>query len=462
MLPDDKSGLLLAFLGGLPSDIAMRLARAVEVDRLMDGHVLPHDVILNGLRPALRDQVLNGRTPTPLRLFYQPFEDILTSAPRAKKQKAAVARTSVLPVWLWVSRTLMPGEAQAYVSDVKKFVVMQKLDEAVVRAAEFWLLAGTRIAENLADPSARKATRIALNGDAVVGDAEEMALLMRAGADVIKIQTVLPKPVAHLNEELLWQLRGIYDELVERNPDAAPYVAVIAMNRLTRPWEALKLPLLICRGKRDTLIAQTDMGLVGEILFGRMEDLQAAIMGVRHPQIDADKLLEQVSSFAELSTAIVKEIEVRRDGEWGQRLLKERGAVGSVMDGLMDRAPKELAAALPVQKGPGPKRADFGRAPDPDRQIIAQRYVKLVAGSRNFAAAASFGAKQKSSHDEMRNYMRRHNEDLVNELRGGDAAKKAIAEGQFEYCIELTATLFGEEDAELLRRRVKAAQSAAA
>jgi hypothetical protein len=88
--------------------------------------------------------------------------------------------------------------------------------------------------------------------------------------------------------------------------------------------------------------------------------------------------------------------------------------------------------------------------------------VKLVAGSRNFAAAASFGAKQKASHEEMRNFMRRHNEDLVNELRGGDPAKKAIAEAQFEYCVELTTALFGEEDAELLRRRVKAAQSAAA
>ncbi len=462
MLPEDKSGLLRAFLGGLPSDMAMRLAHAVEVDRLMDGHVLPHEVILEGLRPVLQSGIQHARMPTPLRLFCTPFEDILTSVPRTKKLKAAVARSSVLPVWLWVSRNLMPEQTQAFVGDVKRLILMQKLEEAIARAGQFWTEAGTKIRATLTDPASRKAARIALNGDAVLADAEEMALLLMAGPEVLTIQAVLPKPVAHLNEELLWRLREIYDGLVERNPDAAPYVAVIAMNRLTKPWEALRLPLLICRGKGDTLISKTDMGLVGEILFGRMEDLQTAILGVRHPQIDADKLLAQVAAFVELSSGIVKEIEVRRDGEWGQRLLKERGVIGSVMDGLMERGPKELALALPVQKGPGPKMADFGRHPDPDRQAVALRYAKLVAGSRKFAAAASFGAKQKTAHDEMINFLRRHNEDLVKELRTGDPAKKAIAEGQFDLCVEFTVLLIGEEEAELLRRRARAALSAAA
>ncbi len=272
---------------------------------------------------------------------------------------------------------------------------------------------------------------------------------------------MLPKPVPHLNEELLWQLRAIYDELVITNADAAPYVAVITMNRLMRPWEALKLPLQISRRKRDTMISNTDMGLVGEILLERLDGLQTAILATRHPQFDVDKLLEQVSGFAELSSAIVKEIEVRRDGEWGQRMLKERGAVGAVMDGMMERAPRELAAALPVQKGPGPKQADFGRASDPEKSAIALRYVKLVAGSRNFAAAASFAAKQKNAYEEMGGYLRRHNEDLVKELRGSDAARKAVAGSQLEFCAELAALLLGEEERELLRRRARAAQAAA-
>ena len=65
-MPQDKTGLLKAFLGSLPGTAAARLAMAVEVDQLMDNHNLPHNDILEGLRPILRRENYE-RTPTPLR-----------------------------------------------------------------------------------------------------------------------------------------------------------------------------------------------------------------------------------------------------------------------------------------------------------------------------------------------------------------------------------------------------------
>ena len=63
------------------------------------------------------------------------------------------------------------------------------------------------------------------------------------------------------------------------------------------------------------------------------------------------------------------------------------------MDDFMDRAPRKSAAALPMQKGTG---ADFSQAHQrTKKRDMALRYARLVAGSRNFAAAASFAAKQK-------------------------------------------------------------------
>src|SRR3569833_1937796 len=198
------------------------------------------------------------------------------------------------------------------------------------------------------------------------------------------------------------------------------------------------------------------MGLAGEILFGRMDSLQAASLSARHPAFDADLLLAQARQFAEFSSAIVMEIEVRRDGEWGQRLLKDRANVGSAMDKFMERAPKELAATLPMQRGTG-KSADFSRPVDEEKRDLAMRYVRLVVGSRNFAAAASFGAKQKDAHDECGAHLRRYNEDLVREMRSPD--NPALVETQFQYATALTALLFSEEEADLLRRRGKAAQA---
>jgi hypothetical protein len=267
--------------------------------------------------------------------------------------------------------------------------------------------------------------------------------------------------VPQLTEELVWQLRAIYDELVTRIPDAAPYVAVVAMNRLTHPWEALRLPMQICRQRRDTLISRTDMGLVGEIIFSRMENLRDAILATRHPFFQPEILLEQVAAFAEMSSAIALEVEIKRDGEWGQRLLKDRAQAGGVMDGFMDRAMREIAAALPMHKGTG-ATADFSRAVDEEKRDLALRYARLVTGSRKFAAAASFHAKQKTAAEEIGAYLRRYIEDVVKEMKGGNAGRRAVAEIQFQLSVELTALFFSDKEAELLQRRGRAAQSAVA
>src|SRR5712672_3216881 len=113
MMPADKAGMWKAFLGGLPGPAAARLAMAVEVDRLMDGRSLPHDDIMEGLRPVLRRENYD-RTPTPLRLFCRPFQDLLTSMPRRSKQKGSIARGSLVPAWNWLTQNLLPKESAAY------------------------------------------------------------------------------------------------------------------------------------------------------------------------------------------------------------------------------------------------------------------------------------------------------------------------------------------------------------
>jgi hypothetical protein len=453
VLSADKTGLLSAFLGGLPGQIASRLAQAVELDRLVDGKALPHEDILSGLRPVLRRDPAK-RALTPLRLFCLPFQELLTSEARTAKQKGVVVRSSVLPVWRWLGEQLMPEEALKYCAEIKAMILAQRNADAMARAGEFWILASATLTSALAEP---KTARAVLGGDLAAADAAEMALLLGAAPTMQKIQALIPVPVP-MTDALMWDLRAVYDEVAARQPDVAPYVAVVAMNRLARPWEGLRLPLMIARQHGDTLISRTDMGLVGEILFGRLDAMQANILAARHPSFDVETLLTQTRQFAELSSTIVKEIAVRRDGDWGQRLLADRVAVGEAMETLMERAPRELAAALPMQRGAG-KSADFSRATDAEKRELALRYVRLVVGCRNFAAAASCAARQKDVQEELCAWLRRYNEALVKELRRPE--NPAVVEAQFQLAAEITALLFSAGEAELLRRRAKAAQSAA-
>jgi hypothetical protein len=195
-------------------------------------------------------------------------------------------------------------------------------------------------------------------------------------------------------------------------------------------------------------------------LFADMEDSRTAIMNTRHPSFNANALIGHLLSFTNISSAIVKEVEILRTGRWGQRLLKDRAAVGEMMDTFMERAPKEIAGALPTHKAGysgGPRVPNLSRPVDPDRVERALRYATVLADTKLLAVPGSFGAKHQDAVDEARLYVRSYSEDLLKELRTGDGATREVAERQFALALELTSRLFDESETEFLRRRGKAA-----
>ena len=462
MLSPEKSMLLQSFLRGLPEKSAAQLAMAVEVDRLSGGTLLPHELILDALRPSLRPR--RQRTPTPLRLFCRPFEDLLVPVTPTEKQKGRIARTSLAPLWRWLGQTLYREATALYCSEINMLIAAGKPDAIIARASLFWTQAAKEIREAIIVD--RNAARAALQSDLALADAQEMALLLSVGLEIARIQKLLVKPAQQLTDEMLRALREIHDRVAAATPDAAPYVACIAMNRLVHSWEALKLPLLVTRQTQDALISNTDMGLVGDLLFADLERHAAALRTARHPSFDADALVDNLARFAILSSNITKEIGMRRDGKWGKRLLADRAAVAETMEGLMAHAPKEIFAMLPVQKsgsyGGGPKCADLTRPVDGEKAGRGLRYGELLARCEPYAAMASFGAAQKDAMDEVSQYLRSYNEDIIKEMCAPAGERHPAVERQFELAAELTAMIFSAEEADLLRRRGKAALSVAA
>src|SRR6185312_4535295 len=138
MISADKQVLLTGFLGTLPGSVAARLAKAVEVDRLIGGTDLPHDEILRALRPRLRESSQRFRMATPLRFFCRPFEDLLVSAQRDTKQKGRIARTSIELVWTWLSGELIPHRHRELGDAMRDAILYGRDKELEQKTAELW------------------------------------------------------------------------------------------------------------------------------------------------------------------------------------------------------------------------------------------------------------------------------------------------------------------------------------
>jgi hypothetical protein len=456
-LSAEKQVLLNGFLGQLPEQIAARLAKAVEVDRLIGGTGLPHDDILRALRPQLRQSPLRARMPTPQRFFCRPFEDLLVSPERKIKQKGRIARTSIEPVWSWLAVELMPHRHRDLNETLRDAILHNREDEIQEKIYELWAEASAALAPALAGEKKKSAAARKLGGVAVVEDAEEIALVLGRAPELDELQKRLPKPIPALNDEDTFYLRSLFDRMSDVAPEFAPYIPLIVMGRLERPWEAMRLAGALSRRSDDTVISATDVGIVGELLFSDLDSYVKRIQIARPFDFDADAMVANLASFAELSSGMVKEIGIRRDGKWGQRLAKDRSAVAQVVEGFLERAPREIQAALASSRvggfGKSPKPLDLARLPDPERVAKAMRYAHLMIHSRPFAVAAAFNAKLAETIDETADALRSHSEDLLREVRAAAPETRASLEAHLKVFLDLCALVLGEEETEILRRR---------
>src|SRR6202012_295448 len=109
--------------------------------------------------------------------------------------------------------------------------------------------------------------------------------------------------------------------------------------------------------------------------------------------------------------------------------------------------------------GGGPKSVDLSKPVDNEKAERGLRYAKLLTGCGVYAAMGSFAASQRDTMDEVSQHLRGYKEDLVKEMRVPANEAQTGTARQFELASELTALIFSPEEAELLRRRGKAALS---
>jgi len=465
MLSADKLLLLSGFLGRLPEHVAARLAKAVEVDRLIGGSSLPHEDILRALRPQLRTVPDKVRTQTPQRFFCKPFEDLLVPPTRSAKQKGRIARSSIEPVWSWLASDLMTARHREITNGLRDAILHDRENERDERSAELWTECSLILKSELATEKQRTHAAKKLGGIAVVDDAAEMAVLLSAGREITEFQKQLPKPLPNLTEEDAKILRQTFDQLAETMPEVASYVPLIVMGRLQRPWEALHLIGVLGRKMTDTVIAGTDLGTAGELLFSDLDEYAKKIQAARPMDFDPQTVLGDLAAFSELSSGITKELGIRRDGKWGQRLGKNRTMVSEALENLLERAPKEILAALPTAKMGGfsksPRPLDMSRAPDPDRVAKAMRYAHLMVHSKPFSVAAAFSAKLKETTDETSEALRTYAEDIMRELKAGPSETRPHMEAHWALTLDLCTLVLGERETDLLRRRGKVPTAAA-
>ena len=446
MLPLAKQRLLSQFLASLPASRALELAALAERKRVAGERNFPAEMILDALRPALAESDAL-RTPTPQRLFCEPFSDFLVDE-REHKQPGRIARSTLSVLWRWLAKDGMRAslpELEAHISDAVLAENVRAQDDLLQRLRREVLKCLTG-ALSLANESRNMRYDLAarLGGEEVLIDIEEIAFLLKSADGLVALREVLPKRIPDLTDDHIDQVLASRAHLSDTNRELIPYLGLLVLARLDQPWQALRLTGTGRRGR-------TDLSVVGDILLADAEGLAVDIASTQVEMLDPDALAAKLNRFERLTRGLTEEIRSRHGERWGQSLTRTKQLAFETIESLFAQAPREIAAALPLAKVGTfsmrrQRQPDLANDPDPMRLDRALRWTYLLTNTAQVARASALQGAHQKAFETVSSYLTTYAECAAAELRSPGIEKHARVQAYLKHANELLHLLIGASD----------------
>lgn len=463
MTMDEQTKRLMGFLSDLRPQALIKLIEGLEKER--DSEVAKaYESILAKLRPMLR--LLDIQRPgkmKPLRLLCMPFEPILFDDNRSLKQTGRISRASIIPIWFWLIEGLLPDTLPDLCARLDEHI--EGADDEALQAAIAILhtTVSAAILRALEDANGKeKKLAPQLGSEDVLADAKEIAEVLSVAPMIMKLSQRLPKKIDQFDDQFIRTVQEIYDATYNERPSAAIYVPLCVMGRLSKPWEIMRLARKIALRNDDTMISQTDLSVLGNLLIEDMEAIGQQFKRIRPPEVDLLAIFEKAKRFADISSGMSREIDINRWGEWGKRLFAARNNVSGAITVLMARFGRDLAKALPLQRmgaygRSGPRQPDLTKPPALDATSLVEGELKFLESCRKIGELIGVQADYKSVRHDIDAYLAAYEDGLVEEIRSAQDTALENARAFVEIVARLRAILSGDEAAEIFHRQASVA-----
>jgi hypothetical protein len=475
----EKLKKLRQFLAGLSSRQAAAVARGVETERALGQKALPSTVILDALRPQLRETEVK-RVPDLRRLVCAGFEDFLTDRNDDPRPPGVIARAALDPWWRALQH-VAGAELLGFDEELRQLTARADetgvafLADTLARAARGWtegILA--QLGSRQGDPALKR-----LFGDPLLlVDLQEIARVLplggavRDGIDaVIRVARqngeAQGRRLADLGPASVTEAKQQYLRLSDAFGVDACYFALGLLNKLERAWAILRLGRALSWKPNDAMVRESEFGVIGERLIADLQN-QARDIGALARGREALQRLPELQAlladYFEDAEGLLGEFGFRRDSAWGEGILATRNDIArAVAAGLVPRVADAVLGVLPQTQRAGARRVlsvpDLAWLPDSvttGRALDGARFLKflLQRGSRHGLTTAAREAAEYVGAE-----MDRRTTQLLDEFK--IAPENVAIPAQIRTAQQVADELFDDGRGELLARRLRNAQAAA-
>lgn len=451
---------LRQYLNELPPNA--RALLMAELERgLLRGEDMPGaELVLQELRREARDNTRAKRPGNLARLFFQPLEPFLVDDSATHHHPGRIARVTLEPVWEWIGRDLMPGEAKAVTEQVAAAFERGEAARAEELAYAFQDRAVARMEEMLkaaaSDEKARRRISGQIGTQRGLDDVAAVMTVLKSRHALAIFGTRLPGHIKSFDEGMVGDVKALIDApAVGSKQNLFLYKLVMVMSRLGAPWQLIRLATRAAGSDSAVRISETPYAVAIEIVFAEIErmigELKAELRTGRGLATGA--LLKGIHDAAR---GMRTEIDLEHDTPWSRRLAALRTEVSEILKGEIESLNGRVRRLIRPRPA---KEIAPNSSIDQNDLRDTETLIEFVGACRAYASELAVNELTARTWSELEQYLDTTTNTLVENLRQAGPADRAFRQSQLDAAVRFCAKVFGEEYAQVL---VKARDSAVA
>jgi hypothetical protein len=438
------------YLAELPPQSQALLMREFEraIERGEDTAVATY--VLEELRKIVRgaDEGARPRTDDPARLVFRPLERFLVDGNFARRP-GQIRRASLASIWQWLVREGAPEQAQAFQTALSGGRTNATSSSTEVAVRTFQQAAGDAIVAIV--PSGSGGDRRALarvGGPDVIEDLLPVGLLLRAREAIDTLNGRLPTHYRQFADSQIAAATGALNLPALQTPQLLPFALSMVMQRLTAPWQIIRIAIKMAASDDEIRVAATPYGVAVTIALHDLSYLTTVLQAdIRRGHFE--NVAENLKTLHDGVRGLRTELDLRSESTWGRQLTAIRAEISDALESEIESVSGRVRRILRQRPD---KDISIGSRVDATEVDEAVALIDFVAVCRTYASELAINEVTLRTYSELQQYVEQATEALVQSLRAGDLKTRAYRQMQVDAAIRFCEVLFGHDYALLMSR----------
>ena len=267
--------------------------------------------------PEDREEAVRQRSGEAARLLYRPLDPFLVGSNSARPGQ--IRRSSLLSVWQWLARDGAPEQVREYEATLERSRQSGSSHEVEVSVRKLQIAAAEAILK-IAGPANggdRQRELARVGPPNVVEDLLPIGYVLQAREALDALSGKLPAQLRVFADSQIASVTASLNVPLLQTPQMLPFALSLIMQRLSAPWQIIRLAIKMAASDDEIRVAATPYGIAVTIALHDLSFLAANLrMDIKRGHFD--NVAEQLKTLHDGVRGLRTELDLRNEFQLGQ------------------------------------------------------------------------------------------------------------------------------------------------